>query len=185
MFGFFLNAESDNRKIGCGSTTLYHLRQAHDKIRFYTLTKQAIFNNASQLYASERSLSSIAKELGITKSAVRHALISGGVVLRPHSKRLAKGKYMPRKCSLRTAPYGHCLVGGKLEVDPKEMATVRLIMKWWHQGLSHCAIARKLNEQKIKPRKAEKWSQPTVGFIIKRQLELETKQEKKTWESQN
>lgn len=172
-------------RFGCPTPTLYHLGYPHDKIRFYTLTKEAIFDNASRLYASGRSLSSIASELGITKSAVRHALVSGGVVLRPHSKRQAKGKYGPKKCSLRTAPYGHCLVNGKLEIDPKEMSVVRLIMKWWHQGFSHCAIARKLNEQKVRPRKASKWSQPTVGFIIKRQLELETKEEKKTWESQN
>jgi hypothetical protein len=61
------------------------------------------------------------------------------------------------------------LVDGQLREHPKEMAVVRQILKWSQQGLSHGAIARRLNDQKVKPRKAAQWSQPTVGFIIKRQ----------------
>ncbi len=49
------------------------------------------------------------------------------------------------------------------------MANVSLMMTWWKQGQSLGAIARRLNDQKIKPRKAAHWSQPTVGFIIQRQ----------------
>jgi len=49
------------------------------------------------------------------------------------------------------------------------MAVVAQMLKWWKQGMSYGAIARKLNAQKIKPRKAAAWSQPTVGFIIQRQ----------------
>jgi hypothetical protein len=81
--------------------------------------------------------------------------------------------------SIRTAPYGYCLVNGKREVDPKEASVVRLMMKWREQGMGYCAIARRLNEQNIKPRKAAKWSQPTVGFIIQRQLEAQSMKEKK------
>jgi hypothetical protein len=57
--------------------------------------------------------------------------------------------------------------GKKRESYPQIWA-LKLIFKWAEQGQSHCAIARKLNDQKLKPRHAEKWSQPTVGFIIKR-----------------
>lgn len=71
--------------------------------------------------------------------------------------------------SIRNAPYGYCLVNGALLEDPREMAVVALMVKWWTQGMSYGAIARKLNSQKIKPRKAAAWSQPTVGFILQRQ----------------
>jgi hypothetical protein len=43
------------------------------------------------------------------------------------------------------------------------------MLSWWKNGMSFGAIARRLNSQKIKPRKASQWSQPTVGFIIQRQ----------------
>lgn len=102
---------------------------------------------------------------------LRQTLIDGGVALRPHSKRQVRHPSRPARMSIRTAPYGYCLVNGKREVDPKEASVVRLMMKWWEQGMSYCAIARRLNEQNIKPRKAAQWSQPTVGFIIQREVE--------------
>lgn len=88
--------------------------------------------------------------------------------LKAHSygqfKRSAKTKVMSEK----TAPYGYCLVQGKRVEDPKEQVILKLILKWATEGKSHCAIANTLNEKKLKPRKATKWSQPTIGFIIKR-----------------
>lgn len=80
----------------------------------------------------------------------------------------------PKQKSIKTAPYGWCLVDGKLHKDPREQSTLKLILKWAKQGQSHCAIARRLNEQNLKPRHATKWSQPTVGFIIKRHQEQES-----------
>jgi hypothetical protein len=63
------------------------------------------------------------------------------------------------------------LVAGQLQPDPREQVTLQLIIKWWQEGLSHCAITKSLNKKNIKPRKAKEWSQPTVGFIIKRHQE--------------
>lgn len=68
----------------------------------------------------------------------------------------------------KTASYGYCLIQGKRIEDPKEQVILKLILKWATEGKSHCSIANKLNEKKLKPRKAAKWSQPTIGFIIKR-----------------
>jgi hypothetical protein len=51
--------------------------------------------------------------------------------------------------------------------------------------MGHCAIARRLNEQGIKPRKAAQWSQPTVGYIIKRHETVLTSKEKDKWKSKN
>ncbi len=90
--------------------------------------------------------------------------------LRAHSylqtKRIAKAKKMSEK----TAPYGFCLVQGKRVEEPKEQATLKLILKWGAEGISHCGIADRLNSKRLKPRKADKWGQPTIGYIIKRNL---------------
>lgn len=91
--------------------------------------------------------------------------------LRSHSNGQIQDKKKPRAKSIKTAPYGYCLVDGMLHKDPREQSVLKLILKWATLGQSHCAIARKLNDQKLKPRHAEKWSQPTVGFIIKRHNE--------------
>lgn len=112
---------------------------------------------------------SIAKELGCSKTSVRESLLKEKVDLRAHShSQLSKDK-KSKTLSVRNAPYGYCLVNGVLVEDPREMSVVALMVKWWNQGMSYGAIARKLNSQKIKPRKAAVWSQPTVGFIVQRQ----------------
>jgi len=159
--------------------------QPHDSIRLYHLSRQGIFDRAAVLYESGTSLRSIACELNVSKTAVRQTLLDGGVELRPHSKRQLRSAALPSRISLRTAPYGYCLVEGKRVEDPKEASVLRLILKWNQQGMSHCAIARRLNEQSIKPRKARQWSQPTVGFIIKRHETALNSKEKDKWDSKN
>lgn len=117
------------------------------------------------------SLKAISIELGLAKSAVRKHLIDSGLELRAHSYAQIKRASKARKMSERTAPYGYCLIQGKRVEDPQEQHILKIIMKWADQGMSHSAIARKLDDHKLNPRKASKWSQPTVGFIIKRHQE--------------
>jgi hypothetical protein len=113
----------------------------------------------------------VAGELRISKTAVRDHLKESGVPLRSHSNVQVSHSKTGRTRSIKTAPYGHCLVSGKLVEDPREQAILKVILNWWSQGMSHCAIAKELNRQNKKPRKAMKWSQPTIGFIIKRHQE--------------
>ena len=159
--------------------------EPHDSIQLYRLSRQGIYEKAAVLYEKGASLHAIARELNIPKSTVRKTLLDGGVVLRPHSKRQLQYVDVPSRISIRTAPYGYCVVEGRLVEDPKEASVVRLILEWWRQGMSHCAITRRLNDQRIKPRKAAKWSQPTVGFIIKRHEEALNTKEKHKWDSKN
>jgi len=114
-------------------------------------------------------LRAIATEVGLSKSGVRQTLLSAGVALRAHSNDQIKSGKASKATSIRNAPYGYCLVNRRLLEDPREMAVVQLMLQWWRDGMSLGAIARRLNSQKIKPRKAASWSQPTVGFIIQRQ----------------
>lgn len=154
---------------GCGLPTTHHQSQVTDKIRISNFTKQAITEKSLNLYSSGASLSAIAKEIGCCKATVREALLKEKVVLRAHSHSQIGANKKSKTMSVRNAPYGYCLVNGVLVEDPREMAVVALMVKWWNQGMSYGAIARKLNSQKVKPRKAAAWSQPTVGFILQRQ----------------
>lgn len=79
-----------------------------------------------------------------------------------------KGSEKPADRTLKVAPYGYCLIEGKLVVDPKEHAIVQMIERSWHKGMSHRAIAKQLNGLKLKPRRASSWSQTLVSSIIKR-----------------
>ncbi len=132
------------------------------------LTKQGISKNIIFLYEKGYSIQAISTKLKIPKTTARDRLLKAGIPLRTHSNGQLKNKICPRIKSIKTAPYGFCLVQGQLQPDPKEQANLQLILNWWQQGMSHCDIARTLNGKKIKPRKAKEWSQPTIGYIIKR-----------------
>jgi len=133
------------------------------------LSKRAlIFEKCLLLYENNHSLQAIATELGISKSVVRTTLLQEGVELRGHSYKTLKQSRRKQTMSDRTAPYGYCLIQGKRVEDPREQVILKLILKWSSEGVSHCGIAKRLNDKRFKPRKADKWSQPTIGFIIKR-----------------
>ena len=162
-------------EIGCGERTTYHPAQAHDKIRVSNFTKQCIIQKATEMYGSGASLAAIASELDVAKTAVRKTLIDNGVPLRSHSNSQLATYKSAKSRSIKTAPYGYCLVGGRLVEDPREIAVVHMMLAWWRSGQSLGAIARRLNIQKIKPRKAANWSQPTIGFIVQRQQTFQPK----------
>ena len=158
-------------KIGCGREPINHLGYPHDIIDISLLVKQVVSQKTAELYEKGYSTRAIARQLGIGKTTVNSHLAASNVKLRSHSNDQIHNKKKPKTRSIKTAPYGFCLVDGLLHKDPKEQSILKLILKWAKLGQSHCAIARKLNEQKLKPRHAAKWSQPTVSYIVKRHQE--------------
>lgn len=106
--------------------------------------------------------------MGLAKSTVRDVLINEGVVLRSHKKVPYRFKGIVRKVSVRNAPYGYRLVNGLLEEHPVEQSVLTVILGLNARGVSACGIAKRLNEQNIRPRKATLWKQPLVSIIIKR-----------------
>ncbi len=156
------------KKFGCTSFTIYPPRHPHDFISIPTLTKVGISEKTSELYAKGLSTRAIANELCISKTAVNGHLKSQDIPLRSHSNSQLSSSNNVKVRSIKTAPYGYCLLEGKLYKSPKEQSTLKIILLWASQGMSHCSIARELSKQKNKSRKAAKWSQPTIGLIIKR-----------------
>ncbi len=63
-------------------------------------------------------------------------------------------------------PYGYFLTNKKLVLNHKEAKVVKMIFDLYEGGLGDLAIAEKLNERNIKPRKIEKWSRSSVHYIL-------------------
>lgn len=122
------------------------------------------------MYESGQSLKAISRQIDVPKSSLRGILLQGGMVLRAHSTIQTEISKKPRKMSAKTALYGFCLINGQLKEDPREIVIVQMILEWWNLGMNQMAISRSLNDQKIKPRSAKLWSQPSVRKIIQRNL---------------
>jgi hypothetical protein len=86
-------------------------------------------------------LRSIANELGCSKTAVRESLLREKVDLRAHSHSQLTNHRKSKTMSVRNAPYGYCQVNGSLTEDPREMAVVAQMLKWWKQGMSYGATS--------------------------------------------
>ncbi len=148
------------------------------------MSREGIFKRGAELYEQGHSLQAISRELKVPRSSIREILISGGTVLRPHSWKPRKKydwsqkNYTWPKPAIRNAPYVFYLSQGKLKPDSREQEIIQIILELCREGKSHGAIARELNYRNIKPRKAKKWSQPTVGFIIKRHQKQNENKEK-------
>ena len=66
--------------------------------------------------------------------------------------------------------FGHVRIDGKVVKDPKEQKLIRLMVSYWQSGMSFNAIAKKFNDQKIKPRTAKEWNNGTNRKIILRTI---------------
>ena len=155
-------------KNGRGTATTARIPEVHDKIDLFHLGAQGIFQKAAPLYASGQSLREIARELGISKTTLRQTLIDGGTELRPSNRSLRNLPKRTPRAHVGVAPYGYCIIHGKLVEVPKEQQTVRLMMRLRSEGKSLTAIADHLNSYKVKPRTAKSWDHSIVRSIIKR-----------------
>jgi len=95
-------------------------------------------------------------------------LIEGGVELRV-ANRDRKSFELKTECPhIGVAPYGFCIIQGRLVPVPKEQVTVQLVLKLRTEGKTLMDIAEHLNRHRVKPRIAKKWDHSTVRSILKR-----------------
>lgn len=160
---------------GRGNPTTCCISYCHEIIDLFHLGRQGIFQKATPLYASGASLREIAKELGVSKTTIRKALIEGGAVLRS-SNGSPSGEFIKTvRRHIGVAPYGFCVIRGQLVKDPKEQVNVQLILKLATGGKSNSAIADYLNDKKIKTRTGGRWDHSTIRSILKRNLSINKK----------
>jgi len=108
--------------------------------------------------------------------------MEGGISIRARSHdqvRQSKGK---RKRAVNSAPYGYAFSQSRLVQNPVEMDALALIYRLWTQDLGQTEIATRLNRMKIRPRRAESWTQPVILYLIRRfQSDSNFLQEVKRW----
>lgn len=147
---------------GAGETTLSPLLYLIDYIDISSFHREALFEKAAQIYQSGLSLSLVAETLQIPKSTPRDTLVQGGMPLRPTTSGMDKR-------DIGAPNFGHVRIDGKVVKDPKEQKLIRLMVSYWKSGMSFNAIAKKFNDQKVKPRTAKEWN-GTIRKIILRQF---------------
>jgi len=148
--------------------TNYEQPQAHDFMNFPLLSKQGISQIAADFYESGLSLDQIAKHLNCSKALVRKSLQSAGVVLRPSCQNPHFKKINPPNHRTGVPPFGYRILRGRLILDAREIQIVHLVMNLWTAGQSYSAIAKHLNNQGVKNRKATPWDHSLVRSIVER-----------------
>lgn len=148
--------------------TVHKKYQPHDTIAICNLSKRGISEKVAQLYAAGHSLLYISERLNISRWKARTLLQERETPLRSQVVDPKTKTKKPMDLSPKVAPYGYCLIDGKLVSDPKEQSIIQIIERHWRNGMSHRAITKKLNGQKFRPRRAKTWSQALVSSIIKR-----------------
>ena len=159
------------KKNGRGGPTNSKPAQYHDFIEVPSLSKEGISSRAAEFYASGLSLAQVSKQLNKSKSFIRKTLLEAGVALRASKDILEDGK--PRTHSHHTGntPFGYRCLRGRLIMDAREIEIVQLVMNLWIAGQSYSAIAKHLNNQGIKNRKATPWDHSLVRSIVERHKE--------------
>jgi hypothetical protein len=113
-------------------------------------------------------LREIASFLEVSKNSVRLALLQQGIVLRPPNGPQQKRVPKAERVHVGVAPFGYARLNGGLVMDPKEIAVVRLILKWRQSGKTLWAIAHQLTAQGFKNRRGTDWEHSLVRNIVKR-----------------
>jgi DNA invertase Pin-like site-specific DNA recombinase len=68
----------------------------------------------------------------------------------------------------RFPPFGWKFVGKRVEVFPREQDALELMRLWRENGDSLATIARRLDENKVKPKRSRRWSKTAVAHILER-----------------
>ena len=159
---------SDIVRTGRGGPTNSKPAQYHDFIEAPSLSKEGISLRATSFYDSGLSLRQISKQLNKSKTFIRKTLLEAGVALRDSKDILEEGR--PRTHSHHTGntPFGYRNLRGRLIMDAREIEIVQLVMNLWTAGQSYSAIAKHLNKQGIKNRKATPWDHSLVRSIVGR-----------------
>jgi hypothetical protein len=159
---------SDIIRTGRVCPTNYEQRQPHDYIELPSLSIEGISSKAAEFYASGLSLRQISKHLNKSKTFIRKTLLEAGVALRGSKDVLKEGR--PRTHSHHTGntPFGYRCLRGRLILDAREIEIVQLVMNLWTAGQPYSSIAKHLNKQGIKNRKATPWDHSLVRSIVER-----------------
>jgi hypothetical protein len=146
-----------NRKIGWGDFITSEPRYPHDFIELRFPGQRRISKKAIELYEKGHSIAETASMVGVPPTTLFDELKERRVPTRSVSS--------ARKTN---PPYGYTWLSGEMVLNPVEYKNVLLILELSKMRKRPHKIANDLNEQKIKPRRGQKWFARTVTDIISR-----------------
>lgn len=116
------------------------------------------------------SLREIERVTGIPKSTIRQTLKRKEMTRRRFAPGSESSSDSPKGKPPGAAPYGYGWLEGQLVKDPKEYNVVLEIIKMWQQTFGVRAIAKSLNDARVKSRTGKAWSHCVVRAIISREM---------------
>ncbi|QDK47380.1 hypothetical protein DOM22_05460 [Bdellovibrio sp. ZAP7] len=141
---------------------------AHDIIKVFSIWKPSIYEVAAPLYQKGLSITEIANETGLKRTAIWEALKSKRDELHPKApipyERWRKG----HKRTGAKPPYGFCFLQGEVVHHPNEYPTLLLIHNLWTRGSDIMSILAALSVKRLKSRTGRDWSYGVIKAIIKR-----------------
>lgn len=120
------------------------------------------------LYEKGLSLRDIAARTSISKSKVRHLLLSSGISLRETNKGCRRISSTTKSKLCSKPPYGFCFHEGRIVVHPKEYPHLLAIIARWKKGQALNSIAKWLNGKRVPSPMGKLWSFNSIDNIIKR-----------------
>lgn len=142
--------------------------QQHDFTEYFEKSMENIFSQTAPLYLKGHSIKEISAMTGFPYTSIRDQLVKGGMTLRINKSVSSNEVLRQSFKNSAPPPFGYCYLDGALVKDPKEYPIFQIIEKQWRLGQSPSAIARLLNDRKLKTRKGNIWKQPTIFNIVQR-----------------
>ena len=153
---------------GCPASQSRRKSIIHDIIEFFEISQGYIYDVSAPLYRDGLSITEIAEQTGLKRTAIWKAL-------KAHQEDLHPKKAVPyerwRKGHKRTGarpPYGFCFLQGEVVREPKEYPTLLVIYKLWTQGGSIMSILGALTSKGMKSRTGKDWSYGVIKSIVRR-----------------
>ncbi len=167
-----------NLKRGRPLPTTCKFLQQHDFTEYFEESVENIFAQTAPLYQKGHSLKEISAMTGFPYTTIRDQLVKGGVTLRVNKSVSSTEVLRQSFKNSAPPPFGFYYLDGALVKDPKEYPILQMIDQLRRRGKSPTAIAKNLNDKKIRTRKGKIWKQATVYYIIQRLKELDERTQK-------
>lgn len=140
----------------------------HDIIEFFEIRTPRIFEIVAPLYQKGLSITEIANQTGLKRTAIWKSLKPKRDELRPRQSAPYERWRKGHKRTGARPPYGFCFLQGEIVREPKEYPTLLLIHALWTQGEGISDILRDLKGRGLKSRTGKVWNYGVIKMTIGR-----------------
>jgi hypothetical protein len=155
-------------KNGCLNGGMRKSDPAHDIIKVFSIWKPSIYELAAPLYQKGLSITEIANETGLKRTAIWEALKNKRDERHPKDPVFYERWRKGHKRTGAKPPYGFCFLQGEVVHHPNEYPTLLLIHNLWMKGSDINSVLAALSAKRLKSRTGKDWSYGVIKAIVKR-----------------